>query len=87
MRVQRRARRGRSGQGMTEYIIIVALISIAAIGVVTIFGDNVRALFGGAVDALAGETHVVPRTEQSTERHTKTKTPRDFGSDLRGSSH
>ena len=36
--------RGRKGQGMTEYIIIVALIAIAAIGVVSLFGDNIRAL-------------------------------------------
>lgn len=47
--------RDESGQGMTEYIIIVALIAIAAIGVITIFGDNVRALFSASANALAGE--------------------------------
>ncbi len=30
------------GQGMTEYIIIVALVAIAAIGVYTAFGHTVR---------------------------------------------
>ena len=49
--IRRRIRR--RGQGMTEYIIIVALIAIAAIGVVTIFGDNIRDLFAGATNALA----------------------------------
>jgi pilus assembly protein Flp/PilA len=49
------------GQGMTEYIIIVALIAIAAIGVITLFGDNIRALFGGAADALAGDDNVANR--------------------------
>jgi len=39
------------GQGMTEYIIIVALIAIAAIGVFTAFGDVVR----GQVGQMAGE--------------------------------
>jgi len=39
------------GQGMTEYIIIVALIAIAAIGVFTAFGDVVR----GQVGTMAGE--------------------------------
>jgi len=39
------------GQGMTEYIIIVALIAIAAIGVFTGFGDVVR----GQVGAMAAE--------------------------------
>jgi Flp pilus assembly pilin Flp len=33
------------GQGMTEYIINVALIAIAAIGIITLFGDNIRRLF------------------------------------------
>ena len=37
------ARRGKPrGQGMTEYIIIVALIAIAAIGVYSFFGQTVR---------------------------------------------
>jgi len=40
---------------MTEYIIIVALIAIAAIGVVTLFGDNIKRLFGTSASALAGE--------------------------------
>ena len=51
----RKARKGRKAQGMTEYIIIVALIAIAAIGVVTLFGNNLRRIFGTANDALAGE--------------------------------
>jgi len=50
----RQSIRSESGQGMTEYIIIVALIAIAAIGVVSLFGDNIRALFGASADALAG---------------------------------
>lgn len=43
------------GQGMTEYVIIVALIAVAAIGVVTAFGDNVRNLFATSTQALAGK--------------------------------
>ncbi len=42
------------GQGMTEYIIIVALIAIAAIGVYTIFGDVIRNQVGGMAQELAG---------------------------------
>ena len=33
-------RRGVRGQGMTEYLIIVALIAIAAIGVYSFFGQS-----------------------------------------------
>jgi Flp pilus assembly pilin Flp len=43
-----------SGQGMTEYLIIVALIAIAAVGVVTVFGRDIRELFSGTTDDLAG---------------------------------
>lgn len=43
------------GQGMTEYIIIVALIAVAAIGVVTLFGDEIRDMFGASSSALSGE--------------------------------
>lgn len=39
------------GQGMTEYIIIVALIAVAAIGVYSMFGETIR----GQVAGLAGE--------------------------------
>jgi type IV pilus assembly protein PilA len=42
------------GQGMTEYIIIVALIAIGAIAVYTAFGDVVRGQTSRAATALAG---------------------------------
>src|SRR6185312_355375 len=54
MKNMRKMMKNQAGQGMTEYIIIVALIAIAAIGVVTLFGDNIRRMFGASVDALAG---------------------------------
>lgn len=47
--------RRRRGQGMTEYIIIVALVAIASISVVTIFGDQVRELFSAVTQALQGK--------------------------------
>ena len=46
--------RSQKGQGMSEYLIIVALIAIAAIGVVTVFGRDIRELFSGTTDSLAG---------------------------------
>ena len=50
----RRVLRSEKGQGMSEYLIIVALIAIAAIGVVTVFGRDIRELFSGTTDSLAG---------------------------------
>jgi Flp pilus assembly pilin Flp len=43
------------GQGMTEYIIIVALIAIASIGVYNLFGKTIRNQTAGLAAGLAGE--------------------------------
>ncbi len=66
------------GQGMTEYIIIVALIAIAAIGVITLFGDNIRKLFGVSADALSGSSQVQNRATVS-KATLETKTMKSFG--------
>jgi Flp pilus assembly pilin Flp len=66
---------------MTEYIIIVALIAIAAIGIVTLFGDNIRGIFAGATSALAGETEVTPETEAANPKHTRSRSLKTFAED------
>jgi len=53
-RFVRRLLRSESGQGLSEYLIIVALVAVAAIGVVTVFGRDIRELFSGTTDSLAG---------------------------------
>jgi len=58
-----KSRKKQFGQGMTEYIIIVALIAVAAISVYNLFGKTVRTqvgdlaaeLGGGASDSAAGD--------------------------------
>ena len=70
------------GQGMTEYIIIVALVAIAAIGIVTIFGKNIRELFGASSAALGGNTNATHQGDRNANSAAKTgraKTLRDFG--------
>jgi Flp pilus assembly pilin Flp len=71
-------KKNRRGQGMTEYIIIVALIAIAAIGVITLFGNNIRKLFGMSADALAGSADVTMRATASSDQW-ETKHMKDFG--------
>jgi Flp pilus assembly pilin Flp len=44
----------RRGQGLTEYIIIVALVAIAGIGIVNVFGNQLRKQFHVIVKAMAG---------------------------------
>lgn len=43
------------GQGMTEYIVIVALIAVAAIGVYRYFGSAVRNQVAGMAQEIAGQ--------------------------------
>lgn len=50
------ARRRITGQGMTEYIIVVALIAIAAVAAVSYFGSAVQAQFSNLGQELMGET-------------------------------
>jgi len=49
-----KAKNRQIGQGMTEYIIIVALIAIAAIGVYSLFGKSVRHQMAGMTQELSG---------------------------------
>jgi len=54
------------GQGMTEYIIVVALIAIAAIGVYTAFGKTVRGQMAVTAQALAGNAANDARSEANS---------------------
>ncbi len=75
------------GQGMTEYIIIVALIAIAAIGVYKAFGGVVRGQTAAAAQALAGGSAAGVRTATTAEgtnaqnQGTKAKDLKSFEAD------
>jgi type IV pilus assembly protein PilA len=77
-RLQRLAAAQR-GQGMTEYIIIVALIAIAAIGVYTAFGGIVRGQTGVIASELAGTAGTTERGVVNTNRGTLGAATRDVG--------
>jgi Flp pilus assembly pilin Flp len=49
------SRRKSLGQGMMEYIVIVALIAIAAIGTYSMFGKTVRNQTAGMAKELSGK--------------------------------
>lgn len=48
----KRTQKNKSGQGMTEYVIVVCLVAIACLLVVGVFGTNVRRLFKSANTSL-----------------------------------
>lgn len=57
------SRRQSLGQGMTEYIVIVALIAVAAIGVYSYFGKTVRSQTAGMAMELSGQSGSASITE------------------------
>lgn len=48
-------RNGQRGQGMTEYIVIVALIGVAAIGVYQLFGNTIRNQTAAMAQEISGQ--------------------------------
>jgi Flp pilus assembly pilin Flp len=62
------------GQGMTEYLIIVALIAVAAIGVYSYFGKTVREQTAGLAKEVAGQdagTQITNAGTAATTANTK----------------
>ena len=71
------------GQGLTEYIIIVALVAIAAIGVVNIFGNQLRHQFSTIVAAMSGSSVQVKSLSPKAKEQTNQRTLKDYASENR----
>ncbi len=70
------------GQGMTEYIIIVALIAIAAIGVYSAFGNVVKGQVGAMAAELGGKSGAQASgkaKDQATQANTRGSKEADLG--------
>jgi Flp pilus assembly pilin Flp len=78
------------GQGMTEYIIIVALVAVAAIAVYQSFGQVIRAQTAAIASELAGEdgseaSQAARRAAGQAVTQKGSKSLRAFGADGGGS--
>jgi Flp pilus assembly pilin Flp len=62
----RLSKRRQNGQGMTEYIIIVALIAVAAIAVTQLFGATVRNQMAGIAEEVSGKSGTAAITQAGT---------------------
>ena len=75
-----------AGQGMTEYIIIVALIAVAAIGVYSYFGQTLRNQTAGMAAEMAGKdssasvTKAQTASDKASTSADKTKSLSSYGS-------
>lgn len=70
------------GQGMMEYVIIVALIAVAAIGVYSMFGKTVRNQTAGLSKEIAGAdsaTQITAAEGSATEAATRGDTKKGMG--------
>jgi type IV pilus assembly protein PilA len=79
------------GQGMTEYIIIVALIAVAAIAVYQLFGQTIRSQMAGITKEVSGQDgagQVANATSAANQAATESSTKRGLsdytGNDSRG---
>lgn len=66
------------GQGMTEYLVIVALIAVSAITIVKTTGSSVKVAFGKVASSLQGETYNGAGLESVTQAKTEGRNFKDF---------
>jgi len=77
------------GQGMSEYIIIVALIAVVSIGVFAAFGGVIRHQVAGMANELSGNSGQADITaagtaaKDATTKAATQRTMKDYGSDNR----
>jgi Flp pilus assembly pilin Flp len=73
-RIRHRLGMNQKGQGMTEYIIMVALIAIAAISIYTLFGKQIRSVVASIGGQLSGDTGAQTTSFQSDMEGQRDKT-------------
>ena len=72
--------KNQQGQGMTEYIVILALVVISAIGVYSLLGKTVRNQVAGVAKEIAGESAQKELTEaRNAAQSASTKASKDYG--------
>ncbi len=71
-------RSSQHGQGMTEYLIIVALMAISAIAIVRSTSSSLKVGFGKISAALQGKKYSGSEAEDVTSEKTKGRSLNDF---------
>ncbi|HLV49075.1 MAG TPA: pilus assembly protein [Aliidiomarina sp.] len=68
------------GQGMTEYIVILALVVVSAIGVYSLLGKTVRNQVAGVAKEIAGQSAEQELNEaKNAAQNASTKAKKDYG--------
>lgn len=66
------------GQGLVEYLILVALVAVASISVVKVLQNTVNVQFSNAIQSLQGKGTKKIQAEKVEERHYQKKDLSDF---------
>ncbi|XGC80340.1 Flp family type IVb pilin [Bdellovibrio bacteriovorus] len=69
--------KNKKGQGLVEYLIIVAIVAVGAIGVIKVVGGNINVQFANVAQALGG-SGTKKATHEVTETLYKKKDFSDF---------
>jgi pilus assembly protein Flp/PilA len=79
--------RNQKGQGLIEYLILVALIAVGTIATIRILGQSVNVKFAKVAESLGADTDSDIGTAQITSSAWKKKDMRDFmtGAETKGS--
>ena len=67
-----------SGQGLIEYLLIVALLGVAGIGVLKLLQNTINVQFSNTIQALQGKRANKIQSENVETRHYKKKDLRNF---------
>ncbi|MBO5992005.1 MAG: hypothetical protein J6R00_10165 [Lentisphaeria bacterium] len=57
-KVSKRFSRGQRGQALVEYVILIAVVALAALFVLGAFSDRLREMIAGVTNTLGGEAEV-----------------------------
>lgn len=70
--------RNRRGQGLVEYLIIVAIMGVASITVVKLISSNLRTQFSNVANALGSRQTQELESKTATERHYQSRDLSNF---------
>ena len=76
-KLRHRSLKSQKGQSLIEYLILVALMAIASIGIVKVLGQNLQGQFARVTHALKGES-AKPRLRNVNKSYYKQKDLGDF---------
>ena len=69
--MKKRCKKSQSGQSLTEYLILVALIAISSIGIIRVLGQTTRAQLSNVTNALQGNHRKKVNSQNVEEKHYK----------------